>query len=311
MTRRIAGAPITWGVCEVPGWGHQLSPDRVLSEMADLGLQATELGPDGFLPTDPGELRELLASHGLTLVGGFIPVVLHDRTAWAEARPEVERRLQTLAAGGAEVAVVAAASGSHGYEGSIDLTADEWATLAETAAELTEMAQERGLRTAIHPHHGTAVAGPDSIERLLDNSESDLCLDTGHILIGGGDPVAVAKAAPNRVVHVHLKDVDASLAAKVRSNELGYHAAVAGGMYRPLGEGDVDLASIIGSVEGAGFTGWYVLEQDAVLTTTPAPQTGPYEAASASRRFLTTFPPPKTAERTGASAPSIGKEGKT
>lgn len=311
MTRRIAGAPITWGVCEVPGWGHQLSPDRVLSEMADLGLEATELGPDGFLPTDPAELRELLASHGLTLVGGFIPVVLHDRTAWADTRPDVERRLTTLAAGGGEVAVVAAATGRHGYEGSIALTADEWATLAETVADLAEMARERGVRAAIHPHHGTAITGPDSIERLLDISDIDLCLDTGHILVGGGDPVALAKAAPSRVAHVHLKDVDAGLAAKVRSNELGYHAAVAAGMYRPLGEGDVDLASIIGSVEDAGFAGWYVLEQDVVLTAAPAPRTGPYEAAASSRRFLARFPPPKTAERTGASAPSIGKEGRT
>ncbi len=74
---RVAGAPITWGVCEVPAWGHRMEPDRVLSEMASIGMRATELGPAGFLPTDPSALQEVLRSHGLRLVGGFVPVVLH------------------------------------------------------------------------------------------------------------------------------------------------------------------------------------------------------------------------------------------
>jgi inosose dehydratase len=50
---KIAGAPISWGVCEVPGWGYQLGPDRVLTEMREVGLTATELGPEGFLPSQP------------------------------------------------------------------------------------------------------------------------------------------------------------------------------------------------------------------------------------------------------------------
>ena len=68
---KIAGAPISWGVCEVPGWGHQLSPGRVLAEMREAGLTATELGPDGFLPADPAELTALLGEFGLSCVGGY------------------------------------------------------------------------------------------------------------------------------------------------------------------------------------------------------------------------------------------------
>ncbi len=77
---KIAGAPISWGVCEVPGWGYQLSSDRVLTEMRQAGLTATELGPDGFLPTDTGELIALLDGYGLACVGGFVPVVLLQAT---------------------------------------------------------------------------------------------------------------------------------------------------------------------------------------------------------------------------------------
>src|SRR5260370_42673821 len=73
---KIAGAPISWGVCEVPGWGYQLPPERVLTEMQQVGLAATELGPDGFLPADPTVMAELQAARHLTAVGGFIPSVL-------------------------------------------------------------------------------------------------------------------------------------------------------------------------------------------------------------------------------------------
>ena len=75
---KIAGAPISWGVCEVPGWGYQLSVERVLTEMQQVGLAATEFGPDGFLPADPAVMAEVLASRHLTAVGGFTPVVLHE-----------------------------------------------------------------------------------------------------------------------------------------------------------------------------------------------------------------------------------------
>ena len=78
LTDRVAGAPISWGVSEVPGWGHQLSPARVLTEMRAAGLVATEFGPDGFLPAEPAAKAAALAGHGLSAVGGFVPVVLHD-----------------------------------------------------------------------------------------------------------------------------------------------------------------------------------------------------------------------------------------
>ena len=78
---RIGGAPISWGVCEVPGWGVMLSADQVLGEMRSLGITATELGAPGFLPRDPAALDEVLTRNGVRLIGGFVPVVLHDRAS--------------------------------------------------------------------------------------------------------------------------------------------------------------------------------------------------------------------------------------
>ena len=285
-TFAIAGAPITWGVCEVPDWGHQLDPDRVLAEMASLGLTATELGPDGFLPNDPTELRTVLERHRLRLIAGFVPVVLHDQARWEEERGEMDRQLATLAAGGAEMAVLAASSGVDGYEDAAALTEDEWDHLVAALAESASVAASHGLGMSLHPHYGTVVERPDEIERVLAASPVDLCLDTGHVMVGGGDPVAVAELAADRITHVHLKDVDAATAERVRRGEVTYHQAVVAGLYRPLGRGDVDLATILTVLDGAGFDGWIVLEQDTVLSSEPPAGAGPMADAAESIRFL-------------------------
>jgi inosose dehydratase len=110
--------------------------------------------------------------------------------------------------------------------------------------------------------------GPE-VQRVLDGSSIALCLDTGHLLIGGTDPAALARQVPGRIAHTHLKDVDDGLAAKVRSGRLTYTEAVRSGMYRPLGTGDVDVEAIVSSLGRHGYDGWYVLEQDTILTEEP------------------------------------------
>ena len=111
---RIAGAPISWGVCEVPNWGYQLTPERVLAEMQDVGLSATELGPDGFLPADPRQMADVLDAHQLTAVGGFTPVLMHR--PGHDPLPEIDRILAGYDATGAEVLVLSAVSGLDGYD---------------------------------------------------------------------------------------------------------------------------------------------------------------------------------------------------
>lgn len=260
---KIAGAPISWGVSEVPGWGKVLDAGTVLAEMASLGLRATELGPPDYLPAEPSTLKSLLDEHGLALVGGFLAVPLH--TGEQSTVDEADRVAALLAAAGAEVLVLAAATGLDGYDERPALTDDEWRTLVDTAALIRDRATDHGLRTALHPHVGTHVERAAEVERFLADSDLDLCLDTGHLLIGGTDPVDLARRHPRRIGHVHLKDVRADIAATVRDGDIGYTAAVRQRMYVPLGDGDVDVAALVAFLRDAGYTGWYVLEQDTAL----------------------------------------------
>jgi inosose dehydratase len=275
---RIAGAPISWGVCEVPGWGHQLTPDRVLQEMAELGIGAAEFGPDGFLP------GPLLAERGVTAVGGFVPAVLHEDGH--DPLPAVRAALDRFTAAGARTLVLAAATGRDGYDSRPELTAGGWRTLLGNLDAVAALAGSLGVATALHPHVGTMVEGPEEVDRVLDGSGAGLCLDTGHLLIGGTDPVALARRAPGRVTHVHLKDVDSARAAAVRTGAVPYTAAVADGLYRPLGGGDLDLPALVAALESAGYGGWYVMEQDTVLGSEPPPGQGPIEDVRTSLEWL-------------------------
>ncbi len=281
---RIAGAPISWGVCEVPGWGHQLPADRVLREMRELGLTALEFGPEGFLPADPAARADVLARHGLRAVGGFVPVVLHD--ADVDPDPAVDTALDAFAAAGADTLVLAAATGLTGYDTRPTLDDRQWKRLLTVLDRLAERAAERGVTATLHPHVGTMVETRDDVLRVLDGASVPLCLDTGHLVIGGTDPLELAGAASERIAHTHLKDVDAALAARVRAGELSYTSAVHAGMYRPLGRGDIDIGGIVTTLESSGYDGWYVVEQDTILAAEPAGE-GPAVDVRASIAFLT------------------------
>lgn len=274
MKGKVAAAPISWGVCEVPGWGVQLPAHRVLAEMRDLGLAATEFGPDGFLPGDPRRRLELLLEYGLRAVGGFVPVVLHRDDGYVSI---IDSTLETFAATRAGVLVLAASTGLDGYDARPDLDSDGWARLLGSLDRIAARCAERGVTATLHPHVGTMVERTDEVRRVLDGSSIPLCLDTGHLLIGGTDPLDLARAVPDRVAHVHLKDVDAGWADRVRSDEVAYQAAVGEGMYRPLGRGDVDIAGIVTALDAYGYRGWYVLEQDTILDAEPPERTGPVD----------------------------------
>jgi inosose dehydratase len=284
LLQRVAGAPITWGVSEVPVWGYQLDAGVVLSEMARIGLRATEVGPPGFLPTDPEALRATLASHGLRAVGGFVPAVLHEPARLETELARVTAAADALSAGGADVLVFAAAA-DDAYESTAELDDAAWGSLFEGIDRLNAIATDRRLIAALHPHVGTVVERGEHVERVLNESTTLLCLDTGHLRVGGTDPLALARTAPERIAHVHLKDVDIQMARDLRVGS-GYRDAVRSGLYRPLGEGDVDIQGIVRTLEGSGYRGWYVLEQDVVLDGAPGVREGPTRDAETSLRFL-------------------------
>ena len=286
LSQRIAGAPITWGVDPSPGWGFSMGRDRVLDEMQQLGLRATELGPEGYLPVAPGELDPLLEARGLQLVGGFAPVRLYREELLPRELAYARRAARTLARAGAGTFVLGPASIHDGYDIPVELTDDEWIVFDEGLRRVTDICGEYGLVTALHSHWAMAVDRPEQIERLLETCSVDICLDTGHVALSGGDPLGVARMAGSRVAHVHLKDVDEQMAEQVRAGERRFRQAVIDGLFKPLGEGFVDVAGVVRYLESIGYQGWYVLEQDVSLSKDPPSGKGPIENARTSVEYL-------------------------
>jgi inosose dehydratase len=249
--------------------------------MQSLGLTATEFGPAGYLPSHPDDRADLLACYGLAAAGGFVPVVLHE----GDPVPEVDRALDGFGAPEGSVFVLAAATGADGYEGRPGLDAKGWSTLLANLDRVAARAAERGFTATLHPHVGTMVQTRDEVRRTLDGSGISLCLDTGHLLIGGTDPADLARHAASRIGHVHLKDVREPVAKQVTDGTISYAGGVSTGLYQPLGQGDVDLSAVVSALEVSGYQGWYVLEQDTILREPPADD-GPVIQVRESLRYL-------------------------
>ena len=284
---RVQSAPISWGICEVPGWGAMLPTPRVLAEMSGMGMTATELGAPGFLPTDPDEVKAELAKYGMTLMGGFTPVVLHDpaqRQATIDSATATAKLFERAGATKFISAVV------QDWDWSIPrpLSVDEQKHMVEMFGVIDEICDAHGLQQVLHSHVQTVVETKDDINRVLDTCDVTFCLDTGHMAIGGQDPVAFAKEAMERVGHVHLKDVRLDMVPPVLRREVTLMAATQAGLFTPLGQGDVDILGVVQTLEAAGYRGWYVIEQDTAITDgLPAEGDGPITQVRTSMQYLT------------------------
>ena len=263
ISNRIAAAPVSWGICEVPGWGYQVPAEQALIGMARIGVSSTEQGPEEFVPGDPAHKQKIFADAGIQCIGAFCPIKLHDPTV--DVHSVVARLLLTFKTLGATVMVLAADTGQQGYDQREQLDEQGWATLLRNAALVRDLAAERGVTACLHPHVGTLVESEPEVRRFLDESTVSICLDTGHLLVGGTDPVALAQDVPDRIAHVHLKDVDLQVLATVRSGQRTYTEGVANGMYKVLGQGSIDLRAIVEALERGGYRGWYVPEHDRML----------------------------------------------
>jgi inosose dehydratase len=228
------------------------APATVLGEMAELGLHGTELGPPGFLPDAPAALAGLLERHGLALVRGFVPpnLVLHE-PALDAALAGADRSARLISSAGGTMLVLAAVQDVD-RGAPQDLENQGWGRPAEHPSAIESLASRYGLSVALHPHAGTLIETAEQVLRALEVVEVGWCLDTGHRLIGGTDPVQFAREYGDRVGHVHLKDVDAALAVELRAGRRSLLSATRDGLFKALGKGDARIAEVMDACARTG-----------------------------------------------------------
>ena len=263
---RLALSPSCWGISEDRDWGHQLDPERVLSEAAAVGEGAITAGPPGFLPDRSDHARALLRRNRLQVVAGQVHAILHHDDIRGPELAHIDGHAHWLAAVGAETLVLAAIPERNpaSREAAL-LTNAEWAHLLHLVGSVQHVCARHRMKLAVQPRFGSIIQGPKEIERLLVGSEAGVCLDLAHLVLAGADPVEVIELTAGRIQHVHLNDVDLDLARQVRDLSLGYNEAVARDLYRPIGEGGAEVARATEALRAAGYRGWYVLEQETRL----------------------------------------------
>ncbi|MEM7272320.1 MAG: sugar phosphate isomerase/epimerase [Actinomycetota bacterium] len=282
----MATAPISWGICEVPGWGVQLPVDRVLSEMAELGFPATELGSEGYLPDTPDELLGTLRPHGLGMLAAFVPLVIHRPELADESLRRAKETAALLQAVGATYFNTAPVT-TWDWAPRTPLTDEEWEHALAMFGRIEEITDAYGLTQVLHTHVGIIVETKEEVLRVLDGCDVQFVLDTAHLIVGGFDPVDFVTDHADRVGLVHVKDADLSIAGRLNAGELTLMEAVQAGIFPPVGDGDIDLDAVISRLEANGYDGWYVLEQDVAITG-PEPELGfgPIEGVRKSVDYL-------------------------
>lgn len=293
MSVKIGTAPVSWGILEFAGRSSQQSWESVLDEMTAAGYVGTELGPYGFLPTDPNALKAALAARGLQLLSAFVPVRLADWSAHAAGLAAARKVGTLLAACGCQHIVLsddnAADPNRLARAGRImvedGLAGDGWRALVEGVNTIARHLQaEFGLETVLHHHCAGFVETPAEVAHFLeltDPAAVGLCLDTGHYVYGGGDPVECLQRHKARVRYLHFKDTDPLVMARARAEGLNYFEAVAAGVFCELGRGCIDFPGVIAAMNRLGYDGWAVVEQDIV-----AGVGAPLDSARRNREYL-------------------------
>ncbi len=275
MTLRLASAPCTWGVWErTVDRDDLIPPGLILETVRELGYTGIELGPPGYLGDGPDAVLATLEPYGLELVGAFAPIRIADEEGFREDLDFVERTVAVLAATGARGPIVLAAdenetrlrvAGRPDARAATSLSGDELRRAASRVEQAAERARAAGVTAAFHPHTATYFEGPEEVAALLEATDPELVkitFDTGHCVVGGGDPLEFARRSGDRIAHLHLKDVDPRVLERVRTQELTVEEAWEQGLFCEFGTGAVDFAGVLAALPGYG--GWAVVEQDRV-----------------------------------------------
>lgn len=293
---KVGNAPVSWGI-----YGPKDPPQsatRVLDAIAEAGYAGTELGPYGYFPTEANALRQELQKRNLALGSSYVGVPLEDPAQRAAAVAECVRVAALLSTQGVRELIVAdddhphrmAIAGRVPRDGSAGWSDAEWKEAAATLHAIADAIHAaHGMSVVVHHHVGTFIETPEEIARLLretDPARVNLLLDTGHLVYGGGDPVALIETAGDRIRYVHFKDVLPEELAHVRSSDIHVRDAWKRGVFCPLGEGVVPFTRVTQALRARGYEGWVIVEQDVVPDEQGRLSPDPFESARRSRQYL-------------------------
>jgi len=264
-----------------------------MDQIAETGYAGMELGPWGFLPTDPDVLREELNQRHLRLLSSFLPVNFVDESAHPSGEAHALQVGRLLAALGAVCIVLADENGSvpelvqqAGRRHGSALSRDQWDVYAKGVNRVAHAVYDQlGLKVVFHHHCAGYVETVEEVRNLMNRADPDLvglCLDTGHWHYAGGDAVGAIKEYGERVRYLHLKDCDPSIRELAIAERMDYFAAVAAGVFCELGQGGVDFPTLIGDVGALGYNGWAIVEQDILTNDAEAPR----QSARRNRDYL-------------------------
>jgi len=277
----MANAPVSYGVFEMTvGTDWFLAPaERVLQEIAQAGYQGIDLGPVGYLGQGD-HLRKALAASDLALAGGYIDLPFAEPDRLSSEVSRLDALLDTFDAAGRlpdrpPPRPTLAASrreahrrhpGAAQHDRSIGFDADGWQMFGDGLRRVVERCRARGYEPTFHHHAATWIEAPWEIERMLELSDVGLCLDTGHLIVGAGDPVALLVKWGARINHIHLKDVRQRLLDQIVEEGAATDEIWPRDIFCPLGEGDLDIEGVLEGLTSVGYEGWLVIEQD-VMTS--------------------------------------------
>lgn len=276
----IAGAPVSFGVYNLADTRGPGAPtaEHILDALQDAGYEGVDLGPVGLFGRG-AELRERLGSRGLSLAGGWFDLPFEDDEAFAAAMPAFDDALEVFADAATlnpehpPLPTLACSSTPEreahpGGAPGIGLTEVEWDTLAHNVQIAAARVADIGLEPTFHHHACTHVETVAEVDAFLSRTDIGLTFDTGHAILGGGDPTAELLRWQHRINHIHLKDARIDVLRGVIADGGGMAEVWASGAFVPLGAGDLDVELFMSQLEQIGYSGWLVIEQDTMPSAT-------------------------------------------
>jgi inosose dehydratase len=271
----VANAPCSYGAFEITvGVDPNVPPAlMLLDEVSEAGYRGIDLGPLGYLG-GVDELPARLGDRGLALAGGYFQIEFNDPTRLPDELVQLDLLLDVFDAaanGGPPARPTLADAGSASRlaqpgraqaDHSLGWDDAGWARFADSIAQVVGRCRERGYEPTFHPHTATYVEAPWEIERLLSLTDVGVCLDTGHLLIGGGNAVQAVRDWGDRINHVHLKDAKLDVIDTIVKDRAPVQAIWERRAFCRLGTGDIPLGDVLENLRTRQYRGWLVVEQD-------------------------------------------------